>query len=62
MTHTNGSSRHPVRLLVFSASLRSGSLNTRLAELAATVLEQGGVEVDRAGMRDFDCPSYDGDV
>ena len=28
--------REPVPLLVFSASLRDGSLNTKLAELAAT--------------------------
>jgi len=47
---------------VFSASLRRGSLNTRLAELAAMTLEGRGVKVDRASMREFDCPSYDLDV
>ena len=52
----------PIRLLVFSASLRRGSLNTRLAELAAMTLEGRGVKVDRASMREFDCPSYDLDV
>jgi chromate reductase, NAD(P)H dehydrogenase (quinone) len=41
-------SREPVRFLVFSASLRDGSLNTRLADLAATTLELNGGEVDRA--------------
>jgi|SRR5438067_6642290 len=56
------SSRRPVRVLIFAASLRDGSLNDRLATLAAQVaVEKGGV-VDRATMTDFDCPSYDGDV
>ena len=54
--------RQPIRVLVFSASLRSGSLNTRLAELAAVTIEANGAEVDRASMRDFDCPSYDQDL
>lgn len=52
----------PVRILLFSASLRQGSLNDRLAHLAAAVVEQKGGIVDRAEMSDFDCPSYDGDV
>jgi chromate reductase, NAD(P)H dehydrogenase (quinone) len=55
-------SRQPVRFLVFSASLRSGSLNTRLAQLAAVTIEANGGEVDRGSMRDFDAPSYDADV
>ena len=51
-----------VRYLVFSGSLREGSLNTRLARLAAgAVLTQGG-QVDHASMGDFDAPSYNGDV
>jgi chromate reductase len=54
--------REPVRFLVFSASLRAGSLNSRLARLAAEVIEAEGGEVDLAAMREFDCPSYDGDV
>jgi chromate reductase len=54
--------RESVRFLVFSASLRRDSLNTRLAELASRVLEANGGEVDRASMRDFDGPSFDGDV
>jgi chromate reductase, NAD(P)H dehydrogenase (quinone) len=54
--------RQPIRLLVFSASLRSGSFNTRLAELAAVTVEANGGEVDRASMHDFDCPSYDQDL
>ena len=54
--------REPVRFLVFSASLRNGSLNTALAKLAAVTIEANGGEVDRASMREFDAPSYDSDV
>ena len=52
----------PVRYLVFSASLRADSLNTRLARLAAVTIEANGGEVDLAAMREFDSPSYDADV
>lgn len=51
-----------VRLLVFSASLRAESLNTRLAQLVARVAQKMGATVDLASMREFDAPSYDGDV
>lgn len=51
-----------VRVLVFGASLRSGSLNERLAALAATVVEEHDAIADRAAMADFDCPSYNADV
>ncbi len=54
--------RRPVRVLIFGASLRQGSLNNRLAALAATVAEQKGGVADRGRMADFDCPSYDQDV
>ena len=50
-----------LRVLVFGASLREGSLNVALAELAARAAEGAGVIVDRASLRDFDAPSYDGD-
>jgi chromate reductase, NAD(P)H dehydrogenase (quinone) len=53
---------HPIRLLVFEASLRSGSLNDRLASLAASVVEQHHGTVDRARMADFDCATYDTDL
>jgi len=56
------SPRCPIRVLIFAASLRSGSVNRRLADLAATVAAAGGAEVDHAHMREFDCPSYNGDV
>lgn len=53
--------REPVRFLLFSASLRAGSLNTRLANLARTVFEANGGAVDVASMSEFDCPSYNQD-
>ncbi len=51
----------PIRFLLFSASLRKDSLNTRLTKIAASVIEREGGTVDYATMHDFDCPSYDGD-
>ena len=51
-----------LKVLVFGASLRAESLNRTLAALAARVAEQHGATVDHASMRDFDTPSYDGDV
>jgi chromate reductase len=54
--------RQPVRALVFAASLRTGSLNARLAELAASTIEGCGASADLAAMADFDSPSYSGDA
>jgi chromate reductase, NAD(P)H dehydrogenase (quinone) len=54
--------REPVTILVFSASQRGESLNTRLARLAADAIERHGATADLASMREFDGPSYDGDV
>jgi chromate reductase, NAD(P)H dehydrogenase (quinone) len=53
--------REPVRYLVFSASLRDDSLNTRLARLAASTIVSNGGRVDFASMREFDTPSFDQD-
>jgi chromate reductase, NAD(P)H dehydrogenase (quinone) len=53
--------RQPVSILVFGGSLRVDSLNDRLATLAAMAAEEIGATVHRATMREFDCPSYDGD-
>jgi NAD(P)H-dependent FMN reductase len=58
----HGANRREVRFLVFSASLRAEALNTRLAVLAAACVEANGGIVDRAFMREFDCPSYNFDV
>lgn len=49
------------RLLLFAASLRKDSLNARLIEIAAGVIEKNGGIVDLAHMSDFDCPSYNDD-
>ena len=54
--------RHPLRVLVFSASVRAESLNTKLARLAVKHAEALGATVDYATMHDFEVPSYDGDV
>lgn len=54
--------QEPNRLLVFSASLRNDSLNTKLAKLAASIIEQNGGIVDFAIMSEFDCPSMNQDV
>jgi len=51
-----------LNVLVFAASLRAESLNRKLAQLAAGVAEKHGAIVTVASMRDFDCPSYDGDL
>src|SRR5947209_5494657 len=48
--------------LIFSASLRASSLNTRLADLTAKVVAERGGRVDRATLAEFECPAYDGDV
>jgi len=55
-------SRRSIRLLVFSASLRAASLNSRLARRAGQVIEEHGCTAELAAMADFDCPSYNQDV
>jgi len=52
----------PVRFLVFSASMRKDSLNTRLAKLAVQVIQKNGGSVDYATMPEFDCPSFNQDL
>jgi len=54
--------RCSVRLLVFGASLREGSMNDRLASLGAKVAEEKGASVERASMSEFECPPYDMDA
>lgn len=48
----------PVRFLVFSASLRSGSLNSALIKLAVKAIEKLGAVPEIANMNEFDCPSF----
>ena len=52
----------PLRFLIFSASLRNNSLNTRLIKLAAIVIQKNGGIVDFANMSEFDCPSFNQDL
>jgi NAD(P)H-dependent FMN reductase len=52
----------PLRFLIFSASLRNDSLNTRLAKLAKAVIEKNGGIADLANMSEFDCPSFNQDL
>src|SRR6202162_1208729 len=51
-----------LKILVIPGSLRSGSLNARLAAVAAYELAQQGVEVTRISLGDFPLPIYDGDL
>jgi chromate reductase, NAD(P)H dehydrogenase (quinone) len=53
---------HPLRYLVMAASLRTGSFNAKLAELAAVTVESHGGVAELASIRDFDAPSFDADV
>ena len=52
----------PLRLLIFSVSMRTESLNTHLAKLAAAIVEKHAGKVDYAYMSEFDCPSFNGDT
>jgi chromate reductase, NAD(P)H dehydrogenase (quinone) len=48
--------------LVMSASLRDGSLNMRLARLAADIIVDSGAIVEFSSMGEFEAPSFDADV
>lgn len=54
--------KEPVRLLVFSVSQRKESYNTKLAVLAAGVIEKHGGILDFAYMNEFDAPSFNQDL
>jgi chromate reductase len=51
-----------LKILVIPGSLRTGSLNARLAAVAAHELAQSGAEVTRISLSDFPLPIYDGDL
>jgi chromate reductase len=51
-----------LKILVIPGSLRSGSLNARLAAAAAHELAQADVEITRISLGDFPLPIYDGDL
>src|SRR6202051_3266044 len=51
-----------LKILVIPGSLRTGSLNARLAATAAYEFVQQGAEVTRISLADFPLPIYDGDL
>jgi len=51
-----------LKILVIPGSLRTGSLNARLAAVAAHEIAQAGAEVTRISLSDFPLPIYDGDL
>jgi chromate reductase, NAD(P)H dehydrogenase (quinone) len=50
------------KILVIPGSLRTGSLNARLAAAAAYQFAQADAEVTRISLADFPLPLYDGDL
>jgi chromate reductase, NAD(P)H dehydrogenase (quinone) len=51
-----------LKILVIPGSLRTGSLNARLAAAAAFEFAQAGADVTRISLADFPLPIYDGDL
>ena len=51
-----------LKILVIPGSLRTGSLNAKLAAIIAAELAQAGAEVTRISLADFPLPIYDGDL
>jgi chromate reductase, NAD(P)H dehydrogenase (quinone) len=51
-----------LKILVIPGSLRTGSLNARLAAVIAHELAQSGADVSRVSLSDFPLPIYDGDL
>src|SRR5881396_1646348 len=51
-----------LKILVIPGSLRTGSLNAKLAATVAHELVQAGAEVTRISLSDFPLPIYDGDL
>jgi chromate reductase len=51
-----------LKILVIPGSLRSGSLNARLAAAATYQFAQAGADVTRISLGDFPLPIYDGEL
>lgn len=51
-----------LKILVIPGSLRTGSLNAKLAAVIAHEVAQAGAEVTRISLADFPLPIYDGDL
>ncbi|MFF4435244.1 NADPH-dependent FMN reductase [Streptomyces sp. NPDC001513] len=60
--HEDAFSRSSLRVLVLSGSSRTGSVNARLASLAAALVARAGAVADAATLADFPMPLYDGDA
>ena len=50
------------KILVFAGSIRTGSMNARLAALAAKEFVLAGADTTRISLLDFPMPLYDGDL
>src|SRR6201746_483519 len=51
-----------LKILVIPGSIRTGSLNVKLAAAAAQEFVRAGAEVTRISLGDFPMPIYDGDL
>lgn len=51
-----------IKILVIPGSLRTGSLNAKLAAVAVDALVRADVDVTRISLGDFPLPIYDGDL
>jgi chromate reductase len=51
-----------LKILVIPGSLRTGSLNAKLAAVAAHQFAQAGAEVTKLSLADFPLPIFDGDL
>ncbi len=51
-----------LKILVIPGSLRTGSLNAKLAAVAADAFARAGADVTRISLADFALPIYDGDL
>jgi chromate reductase len=55
---TNGKQQEPMRILVIAGSARTGSLNAKLAELAADLINKSGAIAELKSVSDFESPSF----
>src|SRR5262245_24730257 len=51
-----------VKILIIPGSLRTGSINARLAAVVAKAFAQANVQVTRLSLADYPLPIYDGDL
>jgi chromate reductase, NAD(P)H dehydrogenase (quinone) len=54
--------QEPLRFLVVAASARQGSLNAKLAQLAANVIVKKGAVAELKSISVFECPSFNHDL